>query len=178
MSYVNRMDIEAEFDDRHLISSLDDNGDGAEDAGLFDRLAASVDAKLTGYIDLFAQIGIPALPATLLRYYARVMMCCLLFRRRGVAAEMNPFAEREDEIIKQLDFIADGETDIAPRSFTMLTTTTGFHRFGDFDDAPNGGSQSGATCGDVTLAGPDGRCWRLKIKYLSGQPVHYWEEAL
>lgn len=177
MGYVVRADIEAEFDDLHMLQALDDDGDRKEDTGLFSALAASVDALVSSHADMISQLGLPTLPTTFLRYCARVFMCALLIRRHGAVDEMNPFATPEKEIRARLERIESGEIDVRPKSFTMLTTTTAFHRFADPenpDDAVEGASTSATS---LILPGPDGKSWQLKIKYLSGQPVHYWEEV-
>lgn len=172
--YVKREDIISEFDGDRLIYSLDDNGDGSEDEGLFDSLATSVDAIVASHADMIRKIGFPPLPETFLRYCGRVFMCAMLVRRKGAADEMNPFAGPEREIRQRLERIESGEINIRPKTFTMLTTMTTFHRFGPRDMQTSATSDS---AGDVVLPGPDGKKWRLKIKYLSGKPVHYWEEV-
>lgn len=177
MGYVIRADIEAEFDDANLLRSLDDNGDGTEDAGLFTSLSASVDAIVSSHADMISQLGLPSLPATFLRYCARVFMCALLIRRRGAVDEMNPFATPEKEIRARLERIESGEIDVRPKSFTMLTTSTAFHRFADEENDEVCATSESAAATSLILPGPDGKSWQLKIKYLSGQPVHYWEEV-
>lgn len=178
MAYVVRADIEAEFDDTNLLRSLDDDGDGTEDSGLFTALSASVDAQVASHADLTSQLGLPSLPATFLRYAARVFMCALLLRRRGVVDEMNPFSTPEKEIRARLERIESGEIDVRPRAFTMMTTSTTFERFADPENtAAASSSASSAAATGLILPGPDGKNWQLKLKYLSGQPVHYWEEV-
>lgn len=178
MGYVVRADIEAEFDDLHLLQALDDDGDGTEDAGLFNSLSASVDALVSSHADMVSQLGLPTLPATFLRYCARIFMCALLIRRRGAVDEMNPFATPEKEIRSRLERIESGEIDVRPKSFTMLTTTTAFHRFADEENPDDATATSSSTsASSLVLPGPDGKSWELKIKYLSGEPVHYWEEV-
>ena len=177
MGYVVRADIEAEFDDLHLLQALDDDGDGTEDSGLFTSLSATVDALVSSHADMISQLCLPTLPATFLRYCARVFMCALLIRRRGAVDEMNPFATPEKEIRTRLERIESGEIDVRPKSFTMLTTTTAFHRFADAENDEAAETSGSTTATSLVLPGPDGKSWQLKLKYLSGKPVHYWEEV-
>lgn len=177
MAYVVRADVEADFDDQHLLRALDDDGDGTEDAGLFAALAASVDAMVSGHADMISQLGLPTLPATFLRYCARVFMDALLIRRRGAADEMNPFSSPEKDIRSRLERIESGEIDVRPRSFSMLTTTTSFHRFADAENDTAEETSAATSATSLVLPGPDGKTWQLKLKYLSGQPVNYWEEV-
>ena len=177
MGYVVRADIEAEFDDANLLRALDDDGDGTEDPGLFALLASSVDAMVSSHADMISQLGLPSLPATFLRYCARVFTCALLVRRRGSVDEMNPFASPEREIRTRLERIESGEIDIKPKTFAMLTTTTSFHRFEDTENPDDEVASTSYEATSLILPGPDGKSWELKIKYLSGQPVHYWEEV-
>lgn len=176
MSYVTRADIEAEIDSYHLTAALDDNKDGAEDAGLFDALAAATEAQVSAHADAIAQLGYPAPPATLLRYCARVFLCALLFRRRGTGDNENPYAQSEKDLRTKLDGIEKGERPTSSQSLSIISTSTTAHAFDATYDAST--TTTAATSStDVVIDAPDGTQWRLKIKLLSGQPVHYWEEV-
>lgn len=106
--YVNRANIAAEFDPVHLTDALDDNRDGQEDEGLFERLAASVDTRILGFVERIRIRQNPP-PVTWLRDAGTALMCALLFRRRGAAEEQNPFKKREDDVIDALMRMASGE---------------------------------------------------------------------
>jgi len=175
-TYVTRADIEAELDSYHLAAALDDNKDGAEDAGLFTALAGSVDAQVSAHADMISQLGYPTPPATLLRYCARVFMCALLFRRRGTGDGENPYAQAEKDLRDKLGQIESGTLKTKPIALAIISTGPSTHVFDSSFDA--GTETASATSATVTvIEGPDGKLWQMKIKYLSGQPVHYWEEV-
>jgi hypothetical protein len=93
MSYVTRAEIETEVPAGHLADALDDDRDGAEDAGLFDALVAqaaqAVDALLSGtYTVPFLD---PAPPPV--REAAFAFLGERIYARREMA-EKNPFSER------------------------------------------------------------------------------------
>lgn len=105
---IDRAAIEAEFDEQHLIEALDDDGDGEEDPGLFESLAAQAVKEVQGRAELVA-LAHPAPPAAFLERAAVACLCAMLFRRRGVGGEQNPFAEREKAAFGMLDKLAAGE---------------------------------------------------------------------
>lgn len=177
MSYVTRADIEAEIDSYHLTAALDDNKDGTEDSGLFTALAAAVDAQVSAHADMISQRGYSTPPATLLRYCARVFMCALLFRRRGTGDAENPYAAQEKELRDKLGQIESGELETRAQSLSFITTVADSHKFDkEYDDEiTTEWTTTSATA--LVLSAPDGKQWSMRVKYLSGQVVHYWEET-
>jgi len=175
-TYVTRADIEAELDSYHLAAALDDDKDGAEDAGLFTALAGSVDAQVSAHADMISQLGYPTPPATLLRYCARVFMCALLFRRRGTGDGENPYAQPEKDLRDKLGQIESGTLKTKAPTLSIVSTTTTAHVF-DADADSETTSETSTSASELVIEGPDGALWQMKIKYLSGQPVHYWEEV-
>lgn len=110
---IQRAAIEAEFDAEHLAEALDDDGDGAEDPGLFESLAAQAAEEVEARAELVA-LAHPAPPASFLERAAVACLCAMLFRRRGVADDQNPFAGKEKAAFDLLDKLAAG--DIAART--------------------------------------------------------------
>lgn len=173
MSYVYRVDIEAEIDAEHLLAALDDDKDGAEDEGLFTELAASIDALIGGKMDMISAVSLPTPPVTFLRTCGRFMMCSLLMRRRGLSDESNPFAESAKDLMDQLTSIANGEQSVVPKTLSIITTETTLNRF--IETEAESSTTSGSSA--VTLTAPDGTVYEMKIKYVSGVVTHYWEEV-
>jgi hypothetical protein len=50
MAYVTRAEVEAKIAPSVLRDALDDDGDGFEDAGLFDQVVASASLEVDGYL--------------------------------------------------------------------------------------------------------------------------------
>lgn len=128
---IQRAAIEAEFDEQHLLEALDDDGDGAEDAGLFESLAAQAVAEVEGRAALVA-LAHPAPPAAFLNRAAVACLCAMLFRRRGVEDDQNPFADREKAAFDLLDKLASG--DIAKRTPAPAIVVVGGGGTGIFGD--------------------------------------------
>lgn len=180
MAYVVRADIEAEMDSYHLAAALDDNKDGVEDAGLFDALSGAIDAKVAAYADLIAQLGYPTPPATLLRYCAQVFFCALLFSRRGIGESENPYSAKAKELQDKLNAIESGELSTRSQSLSIIATTQTPNIFDSTYDASLTATATASTTPStqITWTAPDGKTWNFKVKYLSGEPIHYWEEVV
>lgn len=128
---IQRAAIEAEFDAQHLLEALDDDGDGLEDSGLFSSLAAQAAAEVDARAALVA-LAHPAPPAAFLERAGVACLCAMLFRRRGVADDQNPFAEREKKALETLDKLADGS--IAARTAAPAILVAGDGGPGVFGD--------------------------------------------
>lgn len=179
MAYVVRADIEAEMDSYHLAAALDDDKDGVEDTGLFTALSGAIDAKVAAYADLISQLGYPTPPATLLRYCAQVFFCALLFSRRGIGESENPYSAKAKELHDKLDAIESGELSTRSQSPSIIATTNSSTDLFDqtYVSSLTTTTSTATTSTTVIIAAPDGTRWQLKVKLLSGQPVHYWEEV-
>lgn len=112
MSYVTRADVAAEIDSTRLAALLDDDHDGAEDAGLFAALAAAVDAEIDGSLGMTYAVPFTTTPP-FVRLAAKVLMCDLMFRRAGTGGDLNPFRDRSTDIRDRLAAIADGSVPLA-----------------------------------------------------------------
>ena len=97
MPYVTRQQLETEIPAPHLADALDDDAAGGEDADRFEALAQkagdAVDAFVSSvYSTPFAE---PVPPA--IKEAAFVFAGELVYARRGVSAELNPFAKRAND---------------------------------------------------------------------------------
>lgn len=93
MAYVTQSEIEAKIPATVLNDALDDDGDGAADAGVLDSVIAlaaqEVDGFLAGVFDVpFAD---PA-PAKV-RTAAFAITCEMIYQRRNVPEDKNPYAK-------------------------------------------------------------------------------------
>jgi len=119
MSYFTRQSLTAILQPRLLAQTLDDDGDGAEDAGVYDLVAQAacdrVDAILGGAYPVPFADPVPAAVAE----SARILFGELIHERRGTESDKNPFAARADAIRTQLSDIAAGKASLS----TALTAT-------------------------------------------------------
>lgn len=108
-NYVNRAWVETRIPRATLVEALDDDGDGGEDAGVFDLLAESVSN------DVDNAIGSDATVAVALRTSAaNVFLCELLYKRRGIADSANPWANEATRLRKRFENIGKGEERVEP----------------------------------------------------------------
>jgi phage gp36-like protein len=107
MSYVVRADVEAIIPPQFVTEALDDDGDGMEDEGLFAALAESVDTEIDGQLSRRYSLPLVNPPASL-RSGAKSLLCEALYQRRGISADMNPFAKAAADFRAWLREIATG----------------------------------------------------------------------
>lgn len=96
MSYINRTAITATMPEDFLIEALDDDNDGAEDAGLFEAVAAEASGAVDAYLSAKFAVPFEAPLPPLVAEAAKIFFCELLHTRRGNHGEDNPFTERAD----------------------------------------------------------------------------------
>ncbi len=107
MAYCVREECERLVGPENFRQMLDDDLDGAEDAGLFEALAEDASLAVDGYLS--AQYTVPfSEPPAFARQCAKVFLCESLYARRGVAREANPWTAQA-EALRRLDRIARGE---------------------------------------------------------------------
>ena len=179
--YVFRDDVSAELDADHLSKYLDDNGDGTEDAGLFNLLADAVDNEILGAIATLPQDVITALQ-TYLRYCGKVLFCSMAYRRKGVADDNNPFAKLAEGVRERLGEIQKGEVSFRQlKTMSFLIPARSSNPFASASERiENYGSSNpsySSASGQLVLTATDGTQWRMVVSYSGGQVVHSWEEV-
>lgn len=115
--YVTMSDISGRLPAAFLIQALDDDNDGAADAGVWTQIAADVKGRIDGILG--TKYAVPfenPLPA-IVTEAARVFACEALYTRRGFATkENNPWLERADKIMAVLKDIATGKIQLTATS--------------------------------------------------------------
>lgn len=81
MSLATRADYIAEFGESEIVARCDRDGDGIEDAGVFDAQLLSAEAEVQGYVNARPQ-GQAAPDAGLLKRVTLDVLRYLLYRRR------------------------------------------------------------------------------------------------
>lgn len=108
MSYVAQTDLKGLVPDEYLVGATDDEQSGAVDATVFAAIATAVDEDINGR--LAAAYATPLSPVPdLVKAAAKVLVAYLLYARRGVADERNPWAEQAKYWRGKLDSIGKGE---------------------------------------------------------------------
>jgi len=135
MSYIDRASVIAKLPDRFLVEALDDDGDGEEDAGLFDGILANAEREIDGYVEGRYALPLSPVPA-FLGTAALVLVLEALYYRRGFDGETNPWRNRASETRARLRRIASGEetlvagTEKAAPGITAITEPARTHSKG------------------------------------------------
>lgn len=108
MAYLVRADVEGKIPPAQITEALDDDNDGVEDVGLWEKIAAGIDSEIDGAIAQRYQLPLPTVPVWL-RPGACMLACETLFQRRGIAADQNPFTDAAGKFRVKLEAIANGE---------------------------------------------------------------------
>jgi hypothetical protein len=111
MPYLVRADVEGKIPPAQIIEALDDDNDGIEDAGLWDKIADGINGEIDGVLSQRYAIPLPTIPAWL-RPGACVLACETLFQRRGIAADSNPFTSAAGKFRTKLEAIASGKASL------------------------------------------------------------------
>ena len=83
MSYVTRDQVAARIPPPVLNDALDDNGDGTEDAGLFDSIVAAASQEVDGYLAGLYNVPFTVPPAKV-KAAAFAFVCEAIYQRRNV----------------------------------------------------------------------------------------------
>ncbi len=113
-AYITIEDLGAEIPTKFLTQALDDNGDGAADAGAWDAIATAasddVDAFLAGrFTTPFGQGNAPIPP--LVKRATRIFALEKLYLKRGITN--NPWTKQADAMRDKLTAVGNGEQPLA-----------------------------------------------------------------
>jgi phage gp36-like protein len=84
MAYVTRAEVQAKIPPPILIDALDDNGDGSEDAGIFDQLVANAATSVESYLAGLYTVPFTEPAPPKVRAAALIFCLELLYARRQV----------------------------------------------------------------------------------------------
>ena len=114
MAYTIQAEIEPLLPAAELVQALDDDNDGLIDDGLWDSIAAAAAAAVDGKLgQRYATPFAEPLPAVV-KEASKTFVMEMLFARRGVDAEKNPWTKRATEMRATLTYIATGDQPLAP----------------------------------------------------------------
>jgi hypothetical protein len=118
MSYVDRSQVEAKLPPQFLLQALDDDGDGLEDEGVWDAIAAEADEAVEGFLEgryaiPFAEGSVPRIVSNAAKLFALET----LYMRRGYSKDTdppNPWAAAATAMRARLARIGAGEEPLHP----------------------------------------------------------------
>ncbi|HEY8898873.1 MAG TPA: phage protein Gp36 family protein [Chthoniobacterales bacterium] len=105
MPYLTLDNLRGAIPAAHLLEALDDDNDGAEDAGIFDLVAAQAGEQIDGLLSARFTVPFAAPLPSLVSLAARTFACELIYKRRGVEDDKNPWAAQANALRKQLQAI-------------------------------------------------------------------------
>lgn len=109
MVYVTREKLETEIPAPHLADAVDDDREGGEDADKLDALLLKASSAVDGFLaPLYAVPFADPAPAAC-QEAAFCFAGELVYARRGVPTDDNPFTKRAEAWRKKLDLMGKGE---------------------------------------------------------------------
>lgn len=114
MPYILQSEIESDLPPQFLLEALDDDNDGNEDAGLWDKIEASAAEAIDGVLGQRFTVPFSAPLPAIVKTAARVFILEKLYARRGTKTEDNPWTSQANKLRTKLDRIADGEEPLTP----------------------------------------------------------------
>lgn len=109
MSYVTRQQLEVEIPAPHLVDALDDDAAGGEDTDRFETLAQKASDAVDAFVSsLYPTPFAEPIPATI-KEAAFVFAGELVYARRGVSSDLNPFTKRAEDWRATLKLIGAGK---------------------------------------------------------------------
>ena len=108
VAYILQTQLEALIPPARIVEALDDNGDGEQDPGLWEKVEETVRKAID---DILGQrFAVPfATPPAAVVSAAIVLAAAQLFRRRGITDDLNPWAKEAKESRARLMRMATGQ---------------------------------------------------------------------
>jgi phage gp36-like protein len=107
MAYTTQSQIESAIPAQHLNDALDDDRDGAADAGVLDQVIASADQAVDAYLGGLYTTPFASPPAAV-QEASFIFACERIYDRRQIL-EKNPFRDRADAWRSRLEKIGAGK---------------------------------------------------------------------
>ena len=109
MSYVAQTDIEALIPSEFLTQSLDDDGDGQADPGVWDKVVAAVQDEIDGALSPIYDVPFTGVIPAAVKAATKVLTLWSLYQRRGFHGEANPWESEAKRQRDKLEKIGNGE---------------------------------------------------------------------
>jgi hypothetical protein len=108
MAYITQNELKGLIPDEYLSQAMDDESAGAATDGVWASISAAVDEEIDGR--LAASYATPIAPAPKsLKAAAKSIALCLIYKRRGIANDQNPWVTDAEYWRKKLDEIGQGK---------------------------------------------------------------------
>ena len=112
-TYVIRADVEGLVPPHIVLKALDDDADGEEDTGTWDKIVTVVTKTINGYIEARYALPLDPIPS-LVSGCALPLFCEALYDRCGFSNEDNPWSSRARAARDTLASVSRGEIGLGP----------------------------------------------------------------
>ncbi|MCO6401349.1 MAG: DUF1320 family protein [Verrucomicrobia bacterium] len=129
MAYTTQSEIEALLPPKFLLQGIDDDNNETADSGLLTTLLGVVDLEIDGLISPSVALPLTSPYPAQIRVSALVLSLDSVYRRRGMADEVNPWAERAKDVRAALAKIGRGELALDSDSDIVAAFNTNTLRF-------------------------------------------------
>lgn len=114
MSYVIQSDLDGKIPAQLLLQALDDNGDGLEDAGVWDKIVVDVESAINSRLEGNYTIPLAEPIPAIISEAAKILAAEAIYLRRGLAGDQNPWVKQADAMRKRLEDIGSGTKPLKP----------------------------------------------------------------
>jgi phage gp36-like protein len=108
MAYISQPDLENVIPPPHFRAFLDDTRDGQADAGLLERIMDAASNEVDAYIAPVHSVPLTSASATA-KAAAVAFACEMLYTRRMISGDNNPWTARADSWREKLGRIGSGD---------------------------------------------------------------------
>lgn len=112
--YVTLDEMIAQVPSEYISQAMDDDGEGGADSGVWDAISVAVSDAVDGPLGQRYDVPFSSPFPAIVKQAARVYCAEMLFLRRGVNGDNNPWTDRADNMRSKLDRIADGTESLGP----------------------------------------------------------------
>jgi phage gp36-like protein len=114
MAYIVQSDLEGKIPPALIDQALDDDGDGAADAGAWDKLIADVTQEIDGILGQRFAVPFTTPYPALVIVASKVLAAEAMYKKRGMAKDANPWSDDAKQIRAKLSAIGSGKESFEP----------------------------------------------------------------
>ena len=111
-SYISSEEVRRLVGPQQFTEMLDDNLDSIEDEGLFEALALDAGNQVEAYLAAKYTVPFLAPVPSFVRQCAKIFCAEMLYQRRGIAKDANPWTRQADTLRARLERIASGKDEL------------------------------------------------------------------
>ena len=112
--YITLKKMIAIVPQEYIAQAMDDDGEGGADAGVWDEIAEAVADEVEGPLGLRYSVPFDVPFPKIVRQAARIFCAEILYLRRGISGEDNPWSVRATSMRRKLNKIGSGDDPLGP----------------------------------------------------------------